>query len=148
MTDDELIDSLKGFTLGKWAVDGSPGIDGKHDVWVSWDEIICENARPEDAALIAAAPDLHRIALERGAEIARLRGAEGWQPIETAPIDNTPHVRGLWIMVNSAGKGIRWECVAGSIDRSEGEFFDHDSNTPWRADEYSHWMPLPAAPDA
>jgi len=73
MTDDELIDSLKGFTLGKWAVDGSPGIDGKHDVWVSWDEIICENARPEDAALIAAAPDLHRVALERGAEIARLR---------------------------------------------------------------------------
>ena len=67
-----------------------------------------------------------------------------WHPIETAPKDGRLHVRGL--IVSSNKSGMRWwEPIAGRID-DDGEFVDHDGNSPWRAEDYTHWMPLPAAP--
>jgi len=59
-TAQQLVARLTGFTPGPWSVDPMPGLDGKHDVWTGWDDLICENARNVNAALIAAAPDLHR----------------------------------------------------------------------------------------
>ena len=67
-----------------------------------------------------------------------------WQPIETAPKDGRLHVRGL--IVSSNKRGMRWwEPIAGRID-DDGEFVDHDGNSQWRAEDYTHWMPLPAPP--
>ena len=73
---------------------------------------------------------------------------ERWRDIETAPTDGTPHVRGLWVNSTKAGGYTYWESIAGAIDDGEGEFLDHDGNAPWHAEDYVHWMPLPAAPDA
>ena len=70
-----------------------------------------------------------------------------WQPIETAPKDGTGHVRGLWVHSAKTGKAIYWEAIAGYVN-DDGDFVDHDSNAPWRADDYTHWMPLPAPPDS
>ena len=70
-----------------------------------------------------------------------------WQPIETAPRDGTGHVRGLWVHSAKTGKPIYWEAIAGYVN-DDCEFVDHDSNAPWRADDYTHWMPLPAPPCA
>ena len=69
-----------------------------------------------------------------------------WQPIETAPKDETLHVRALWVFSSKTRTPIRWEPVAGYIDDS-GEFLDHDGNSPWRAEDYTHWQPLPPAPE-
>jgi len=71
MTNDDakLLASLTGFTPGPWGIDATSGLDGKHDVWKSWDEIVCENARHANATLIAAAPDLFRIATEQATKI-------------------------------------------------------------------------------
>ena len=80
--------------------------------------------------------------------IAGLPELQGWQPIETAPTDGTPHVRGLWVNPTKAGGYTYWESIAGAIDDGEGEFLDHDGNAPWHAEDYVRWMPLPAAPDA
>lgn len=67
-----------------------------------------------------------------------------WQPIETAPNDGTLHVRGL--IVRSAIRGRQWwEAIAGRMN-DDGEFVDHDDNSPWRAEDYTHWMPLPEPP--
>ena len=71
----KLIDGLSGFTAGPWLVDPMPGVDGKHDVWTGWDDLICENARSVNAALIAAAPDLHAAAVVLLADNAKLRAA-------------------------------------------------------------------------
>lgn len=85
-TDTALIASLSGFTPGPWA------FDPKNGYWLggfsNGKTRICEfgvghGIHPNegdppnhsDAALIAAAPDLHRIATEQAAEIERLRGA-------------------------------------------------------------------------
>ena len=73
-TDSELIARLTGFTPGPWvhyAMDRAI-YGGPDEVIVVYPKDLQLSA---DAALIAAAPDLHRIALERGAEIARLRDA-------------------------------------------------------------------------
>ena len=67
-----------------------------------------------------------------------------WQPIETAPKDGTPHVRGLWVTSNRTGARW-WESIAGYVD-DDGEFVDHDGNAPWHGDDYTHWMPLPEPP--
>ena len=67
-----------------------------------------------------------------------------WQPIETAPKDGTPHVRGLTVRNNRYGSEW-WEVIAGQLT-DEGEFIDHDKNSPWRAEDYTHWTPLPPPP--
>lgn len=67
-----------------------------------------------------------------------------WQPIETAPKDDTLHVRGL-IVRNKRYGNSWWEAICGRID-DDGEFLDHDGNAPWRAEDYSHWIPLPEPP--
>ncbi len=67
-----------------------------------------------------------------------------WQPIETAPKDGRPHVRGLWVTNNRTGAKW-WETISGRIDDG-GDFVDHDGNSPWRHEDYSHWMPLPPPP--
>jgi hypothetical protein len=84
-SDAEMIASLKGFTPGPWERDGicvsqmsRPPIDiclmGEPPQYPggSWGMMV--NSM-HNAALIAAAPDLHRIATEQAAEIARLRDA-------------------------------------------------------------------------
>ena len=35
--------------------------------------------------------------------------------------------------------------VAGRIDE-DGDFVDHADDSPWRADDYECWMPLPTPP--
>ena len=71
----KLIDGLSGFTAGPWLVDPMPGVDGKHDVWTGWDDLICENARSVNAALIAAAPELLNAVVALIADNAKLRAA-------------------------------------------------------------------------
>jgi len=71
--DDKMLASLKGFTPGPWEI-----FKSKYGGFV-----ICERGYPVNSpdrpdgrrniALIAAAPDLHRIATEQAAEIARLQ---------------------------------------------------------------------------
>lgn len=67
-----------------------------------------------------------------------------WQLIETAPRD-VLHVRGLWVHSSRTGEKLYWEAIAGYVDE-DGDFVDHDSNSPWMVDDYTHWMPLPPAP--
>jgi len=74
-TAQQLVARLTGFTPGPWSVDPMPGLDGKHDVWTGWDDLICENARNVNAALIAAAPDLHRHVVDLLGREAKLRDA-------------------------------------------------------------------------
>jgi len=79
--DAALLASLTGFTPGPWTWTedhGDPGLSclfsGEKPVLEyrgnGWPHSV---ATPEDYALIAAAPDLHRIATEQAVEIERLR---------------------------------------------------------------------------
>ena len=74
MTDDELLTSLTGFTPGPYYVDGPNVYADSFNANVggggtSYDEL------ESTARLFGVAPDIYRIALERGAEIARLHKA-------------------------------------------------------------------------
>ena len=71
----KLVDGLFGFTPGPWSVDPMPGVDGKHDVWTGWNDLICENARFVNAHMIADAPDLHAAVVALLADNAKLRDA-------------------------------------------------------------------------
>jgi len=86
-TTQELLARLAGFTPGPW---GAALEKGCHGIVASFlgeefnmvaligndtDTPDREPMRFANAALIAAAPDLHRIATDQAAEIARLRGA-------------------------------------------------------------------------
>ena len=65
--------------------------------------------------------------------IARLRAAEArtaWQPIESVPSDAT-------VLLWWPGHGV----VIGHVPYDARE-------APWRPRVYTHWMPLPAAPEA
>lgn len=69
----------------------------------------------------------------------------GWQPIETAPQDDTRHIRGLW--VRHAPKGVEptyyWEAHIGHVT-DEGCFdVAHGDDAGWEPDSYTHWMPEP-----
>ena len=85
--DAALLASLTGFTPGPWRVrpdpeHGMPTLSlssGGYDIATLWHGYL---AADSDAALIAAAPDLHRIATEQAAEIARLRA--GLETIKSA----------------------------------------------------------------
>ena len=68
---------------------------------------------------------------------------QGWQPIETAPTDGTPHVRGLWVNPTKAGGYTYWESIAGAIDDGEGEFLDHDGNARGMPRTMSAGCPYP-----
>jgi len=76
--DAALLASLKGFTPGPWRVRPDPEYgmptlllsSGGYDIATLWHGYL---AADSDAALIAAAPDLHRIATEQAVEIERLR---------------------------------------------------------------------------
>ena len=76
--DAALLASLTGFTPGPWRVrpdpeHGMPTLSlssGGYDIATLWHGYL---AADSDAALIAAAPDLHRIATEHAVEIERLR---------------------------------------------------------------------------
>lgn len=92
---------------------------------------------PLTRAALAASPLVQEIVAE----------AVQWQPIETAPKDETYHVRGLWVHSSKTGERLYWESIAGYV-ADDGDFVDHDSNAPWRAEDYTHWMPLPAPPAA
>lgn len=69
-----------------------------------------------------------------------------WQPIETAPNDGTPHIRGLHVH-NNRGDFIYWDCHAGRINDETGQFEDlGGEHTGWDADDYTHWTTLPEPP--
>jgi len=87
MTDNDakLLAGLKGFTPGPWERDGicvsqmsRPPTDiclmGEPPQYPGGVWALMDNSKL-NAALIAAAPDLHRIATEQAAEIKRLRDA-------------------------------------------------------------------------
>ena len=73
--DDKLLASLTGFTPGPWVWgEYNNGLDGNGDVvltYYDYEGMSCGD--DANAALIAAAPDLHRIATELAAENKRLR---------------------------------------------------------------------------
>ena len=86
--DDKLLASLTGFTPGTWELDPVKGdwmggfYSGETPVCTfgdAQDYYPTEGEPPNyaNAQLIAAAPDLHRIATEQAAEITRLRDALG-----------------------------------------------------------------------
>jgi hypothetical protein len=70
-----------------------------------------------------------------------------WQPIETAPKDGTPHLRGLWVKRISQGEfWDMWDMDVGHIDDC-GDFLNlYGEELGWEADDYTHWMPLPEPP--
>lgn len=85
-----------------------------------------------------------RIAAEKSTRPQQAAQAPAWQPIETAPMDGTPHVRGL--QVDRSGF-IFWEAHAGRINDETGEFEDlGGEHTGWDAGDYTHWTTLPAWP--
>jgi hypothetical protein len=89
------------------------------------------------------------IALRAIEAALRLSAGADWQPIETAPNDGTPHVRGLWVTIKREGKPDEreWRYEAGYINDA-GDFVDSDygENFGWEPDQYDAWAPLPAAP--
>ena len=86
-TTQDLLARLAGFTPGPWGFEKADDECYGYSFWSSDGTNICEfggeydngdqvrgqHPQKYDAALIAAAPDLHRIATEQAAEIARLR---------------------------------------------------------------------------
>lgn len=76
------------------------------------------------------------------AEVKRLRTAQQWQPIETAPKDGTVILLGytpcpkLWETDQRVFEG-RWNSLQGEFTSLNG-FILHDGAT--------HWMPQPDAP--
>lgn len=70
-----------------------------------------------------------------------------WQPIETAP-DEVVHIRGLWVYRASTFERLYWQADIGFVN-DDGEFVGvgHTGDFGWRADDYTHWMPLPEPPE-
>jgi hypothetical protein len=68
-----------------------------------------------------------------------------WQPIETAP-NHVLHVRGVWVNSAATGNRLYFEANAGYID--EGGYFITSSGDEcgWMPEDFTHWMPLPEAP--
>jgi hypothetical protein len=78
MTDNnKLLASLTGYTPGPWVWgEYNNGLNGNGDVVLTYDDYDGMSCGDDaNAALIAAAPDLHRIATEQAAENKRLRDA-------------------------------------------------------------------------
>lgn len=72
-----------------------------------------------------------------------------WMPIESAPIDGTPHVRGLWVTIKHEGKPDEkeWRYHAGYIN-GDGNFVDSEygEDFGWEADWYDAWAQIPPTP--
>jgi len=67
-----------------------------------------------------------------------------WQPIETAPVDESILCA---VNVEHAKTGASWwEMHVIQIDSETGEIHS-DNDAGWAAGDYSHWMPLPDAPN-
>lgn len=84
----------------------------------------------------------------QAAEIARLNAIQAWQPIETAPRDGTAILLG-----SSDGAWIaKYDPVYPSGYRPKNPWFslmlNHDHMGRMPNTKPTHWMPLPAAPDA
>ena len=72
---------------------------------------------------------------------------EGWQSIDTAPTDGTPHVRGLRVFSSQDGAFLYWDAYVGRIDTEDGNFVDLGGDQiGWEAMDFTHWHPLSAAP--
>lgn len=70
----------------------------------------------------------------------------GWLPIESVTIDEPPHVRIIPVYEYSVFS--HYEADVGYIDEDSGVFVDVFGNpTGWDADDYTHWQPLPPAPE-
>lgn len=80
---------------------------------------------------------------ELRAAIAAMGGA-GWRPIETAPRDGMPFLAAIWVSHNDCAR--RWDMHVIGYDGVEGEM-NSDFETGWDLEDYSHWMPLPPAPE-
>lgn len=71
----------------------------------------------------------------------------GWLPIESAPNDGTPHVRGLHVYAPD-GQFLYWDIEAGHIDPEDGQFYDQGGEVSgWSSNDFTHWMPLAGAPE-
>ena len=65
--------------------------------------------------------------------------------MENAP-DDAHHLRGMWVYCAQSGRPLYWTADAGYVD-SDGDFcFTGGDVTGWKADDYTHWMPLPPPP--
>jgi hypothetical protein len=67
-----------------------------------------------------------------------------WQPIETAPRDEEILVA---VQVRTTSGLTWWERRVIVIDSETGTISDTDCDHGWRADDYSHWQPLPTPPE-
>jgi hypothetical protein len=66
-----------------------------------------------------------------------------WLPIESAPKDD--QILAAIKVRNKIGK-TWWEHHIIVIDSETGTISDMDFHHGWEADDYSHWRPLPTAP--
>ena len=80
-------------------------------------------------------PFVGRVAYHRG---------QGWLPIESAPVAE-PFLAGVYVSNNKTGQRW-WECHVVWIDDETGEI-DSDTDAGWSIRDYSHWQPLPPAPN-
>lgn len=72
-----------------------------------------------------------------GRILTALRGAQGWQPIETAPHEE--------LVVLGWREGDRWKQEIALA--SAGERFANGYSNRWCHGLATHWQPLPPAPD-
>jgi hypothetical protein len=109
------------------------GFNGRGTAFMTLDR---SDMRAMRAALEAIAPMLARVGVP-----------EGWKPISTAPIDGTPHIRGLHVFSVADGRCLYWDAVCGKIDTEDGSFNALDGDiVGWDAADFTHWHPLSAAP--
>lgn len=92
---------------------------------------------------------LYAEALKMQAENERLKAAQQWQPIESAPKDGT---RILLFFPNDVGV-ISGEWNFERFNANPKPHFTHDQEQRWgvrhmRANQPTHWKPLPPPPEA
>lgn len=75
--------------------------------------------------------------------------AEGWLPIESAPVEGL-HIRGLWIHSLKDGRlnDKSWRAFVGYMNEA-GRFVDpeYGEDFGWEDDDYEAWHALPPAPE-
>lgn len=117
----------------------------RNDGEVHWDETACvfpdEASASQEARLMT---DNDQDGYSFGAFQLRSDNTAPLEylPIDTAPIDGTMHVRGLYVYDGSGNP--YWEAVAGYIDEEDGIFYTSDGDVAgWSAEDFTHWSPLP-----